>query len=165
MSTILLTGAAGFLGDAVRAELDRLGKAVLPVDRLPQAASGRPVEVCDLADIHRMHALVRYRQIGCIIHAGGISGPMLARDDPHGIIRANVDGTANLLELTRIHRIHRFIFCSSAGVYGATQGAPVRESAPLQPRDTYSASKAAAEHLVAAYAHQFGIDAVSLRFS
>lgn len=90
---------------------------------------------------------------------------MLARDDPHAIVRANVDGTANLLELARIHSIGRLIFCSSAGVYGATQGGPVLETDPLRPRDTYSVSKAASEHIVAAYAHQFGLDAVSLRFS
>ncbi len=165
MSTILITGAAGFLGDAIRGELDRLGTPVLPLDRRSQAASGRKTIVCDLTDVHRMHALVQERRIDCIIHSGGVSGPMLARDDPHGIVRANVDGTANLLELARIHGIGRFIFCSSAGVYGATQGGPVVETDPLRPSDIYSASKAAGEHLVAAYAHQFGLDAVSLRFS
>jgi UDP-glucuronate 4-epimerase len=165
VSTILITGAAGFLGDAIRGELDRLGTPVLPLDRRSQAASGRKTIVCDLTDAHRLHALVHERPIDCIIHSGGVSGPMVARDDPHGIVRANVDGTANLLELARIHGIGRFIFCSSAGVYGATQGGPVVETDPLRPRDTYSASKAAGEHLVAAYAHQFGLDAVSLRFS
>lgn len=164
MSTILVTGAAGFLGDAIRTELERVGKSVLPIDRLSHTASGRQTVVCDLTDAHRIHGLVQGRDIGCIIHAGGVSGPMLAHDDPHGIFRANVDGTANLLEVARIHGIRRLIFCSSAGVYGATRSEPVLESDPLKPLDVYSASKAAAEHLIAAYAHQFGLDAVSLRF-
>lgn len=164
MSAILVTGAAGFLGDAVCTELERLGHQVLPLDRLPRAVSGRATMICDLGDVHRMHALVRHETVSCIIHCGGVSGPMLARQDPLGIIRANIDGTANMLELARIHGIGRFIYCSSAGVYGATHGGPVRESDTLRPTDVYGASKAAGEHLVAAYAGQFGLDAVSLRF-
>lgn len=164
MSTILITGAAGFLGDAIRVELERREYPVLPLDRVPRAASGRTTVICDLDDPHRMHALVQREDISCIIHCGGISGPMLARQDPIGIIRANVDGTANMLELARIHGIGRFIYCSSAGVYGATRGGPVSESESLRPEDVYSASKAAGEHLVTAYARQFGLDTVSLRF-
>jgi len=91
---------------------------------------------------------------------------MVARDNPFAMVSVNIVGTANLLELARVHGIGRLVNCSSTSVYGDVQATgPVREDVPLKPQSVYGASKVAGEQLVATYASQFGVDGVSLRLS
>jgi nucleoside-diphosphate-sugar epimerase len=163
--TVLVTGAAGFVGGAVRLLLEGRGTEVIALDRVSQSHDGASNIECDVTDIHRLHALVKHRGIGGIIHCGGLSGPMLARDNPHALVQVNILGTANLLEVARIHGISRFVYCSSAGAYGNTPEGPVSEDIALRPTNVYGASKAAGEQLVASYARQYGVDGVSLRLS
>lgn len=163
--TILVTGAAGFVGNAVRKLLEQRGSSVVALDQIAETEPGVANIVCDLTDIHRLHALVGFQHIDGIVHCGALSGPMLARDNPHALVCVNVSGTANLLEIARIYRIQRFLYCSSAGAYGNTPSGPVSEDVVLQPTNVYGATKAAGEQLASSYASQFGIDSVSLRFS
>jgi nucleoside-diphosphate-sugar epimerase len=121
--------------------------------------------MCDLNDVHRLHALAAEYSIGAIVHCGAHSGPMVARDNPTSMIRVNIGGTTNMLELARIHRIPRVVFCSSASVYGNTDAGPVPEDVPLFPTSLYGASKVAGEQLVASYAQQYGVNGVSIRLS
>lgn len=162
---VMVTGAAGFIGSAIWERLETRGTPVLPIDRDAQSAAGRQVISCDVTDIHRLHALAAENKIVGILHCGAFSGPMVAQDTPHAMVQVNIVGTANLLELARIHRIPRFVFCSSASVYGNTPSAPVPEDIALSPTSVYGASKAASEQLVVAYHRQFGVDGVSLRLA
>jgi nucleoside-diphosphate-sugar epimerase len=161
----LVTGAAGFLGGAACSLLESRGDPYLGVDRAVSGAAASNIIQCDVTDIHALHALATRNSILGIIHCGAFSGPMVARDNPHAIVQVNVVGAANVLELARVHGIERFVFCSSAGVYGNTPGAPVSEDAPLHPTNLYGASKVAGEQLVATYSRQYGIDGVSLRLA
>jgi len=163
--TILVTGAAGFVGSAVRKLFEQRGDRVIALDQNAETEPGVSNIVCDLTDIHRLHATLHNHQIDGIVHCGALSGPMLARDNPHALVRVNVNGTANLLEVARIHGIPRFLYCSSAGAYGNTPPGPVPEDVALLPTNVYGATKAAGEQLAASYASQFGLDTVSLRFS
>jgi nucleoside-diphosphate-sugar epimerase len=162
--TILVTGAAGLLGNAVRVLLETNGRKVLAIDRLPAAGDGREIIVCDLGDVHRLHALAVENRITGIVHCGAHSGPMVARDNPHSMVQVNIVGTANMLEIARIHGA-RFVFCSSTSAYGDTPDGPVPEDVPMAPTSVYGASKVAGEQLVSAYARQYGVDGVSLRLS
>jgi UDP-glucuronate 4-epimerase len=162
---ILLTGAAGLVGGAVRSRIEQCGYRTIAIDRSTRSAAGRETLECDLTDPHALYALAQDQDIVCIVHCGGVSGPMLARNTPHAVFRANVAGTVNLLELARTRKIPRFVYCSSAAAYGATDSGPVDEGTALRPTNAYGASKAAAEQFVSAYAHQFGLMATSLRFS
>ena len=162
---VLITGAAGFIGHAVRRVLESRGTPTVAIDRLPRTEEGYPNIVCDLTDIHRLHAIAAEYPIGAIIHCGAHSGPMVARDNPHSMVDVNIGGTANLLEVARIHKISRFVYSSSASVYGNTPRGPVPEDVALSPTSVYAGSKAAGEQLVASYARQFGVDGVSLRLS
>jgi nucleoside-diphosphate-sugar epimerase len=159
----MVTGAAGLLGRAVRRELERMGRPVLAIDRAPNPAA--PVVAGDVTDIHRLHALVVAHPVGAIIHCAAFSGPMVARDNPGAMVAVNIDGTANVLEVARIHGVPRVVYCSSASVYGDTGPGPILETAPLAPTSLYGASKAASEHLVNSYARQYGVSGVNLRFS
>jgi UDP-glucuronate 4-epimerase len=161
----LVTGAAGLLGAAVCSLLENRGAPLLAVDRLAGAEAARKILPCDITDIHSLHALAAQHSISGIVHCGAYSGPMLARDNPYAMVQVNIVGTANVLELARIHGIARFVFCSSAGAYGNTPNGPVREDIALRPTNLYGASKVAGEQLVACYARQYGVDGVSLRLS
>jgi UDP-glucuronate 4-epimerase len=163
---VLVTGAMGLIGHAVRVALEAAGRPVLAVDREAGSVAGRPVVAGDVTAVHRLHALARDTGgFAGILHCGAYSGPMVARDDPSAIVAVNIAGTANILELARIHTVPRVVVCSSVSAYGHTpQGlSPVPEATPLHPTTVYGASKAAAEALVDGYGAQYGLDGLSLR--
>lgn len=162
---ILVTGAAGLLGNAVRTKLETEGRQVLPIDRVAATEEGREIIRCDVTDVHRLHAVTTGRTLGGIIHCGAYSGPMVERDNPNAIVQVNIVGTANMLEVARIHKAGRFVFCSSTSAYGATPKGLLDEDTPLVSSSVYGASKVTGEHLVQAYARQHGLDGVSLRIS
>ncbi|MFC3725737.1 NAD-dependent epimerase/dehydratase family protein [Neoaquamicrobium sediminum] len=162
---VLVTGAAGLLGNAVRVLLETTGRQVLAIDRVPTTEEGRSIVQCDLTDVHRLHEVVKGKHLSGIVHCGALSGPMVARDNPPLMIAVNIVGTANVLELARIHSAARFVFCSSTSAYGTTSADLVPEDVPLRPSSLYGASKATGEQLVAAYRRQYGLDGVSLRLS
>ena len=75
------------------------------------------------------------------------------------MVQVNIVGTANILELARIHDGARVIYCSSTSVYGDSKSPPpVPEDVPLFPNSVYGASKAAGEQLLSSYVSQFGLD-------
>jgi nucleoside-diphosphate-sugar epimerase len=162
---VLVTGAAGLLGHAVRCRLEDGGSEVVAVDRHSGKVDGRSIIDCDVTDVHRLHALLHGRPLAGIVHCGAFSGPMLARDNPPAMVNVNIVGLVNVLELARIFADTRVVFCSSTSAVGVTGDGPVVEDVVLRPSTVYGASKAAGEHLVNAYAIQYGVDAVSLRIS
>ena len=165
---ILVTGAMGLVGNAARLALEQAGRPVVAVDRAAGEVAGRPVLAADVTAVHRLHALaLEHGGFAGILHCGAFSGPMVARDDPAAMVAVNITGTANMLELARIHRVPRLVFCSSVSAYGNTpEGvAPVAEATPLHPTTVYGASKAAGEALFDGYAAQFGVDGIALRIS
>jgi UDP-glucuronate 4-epimerase len=162
---ILVTGAAGLIGNSVRAMLESQGRVVLPIDVVGATEEGKKIIVCDVRDVHRLHELARKERVGAVVHCGAHSGPMVARDNPHSIVQVNIVGTANMLEIARVYGA-RLVFCSSTSVYGSFNSAePVAEDVPLSPNSVYGASKAAGELLLSGYIQQYGIDGVSLRLS
>lgn len=165
MDTILVTGAAGFIGYALVHELLQQGRRVVGYDLHQSGHQHENYQFVqgDLRDVHRMHAVFMQRQIAAVVHCGAISGPMLALDNPYHILQTNIAGTANLLEAARVHGVGRFVYCSSASAYGQTPLGPVTEETPLFPNDVYGATKASGEHMVKTYRDQHGLDGVSLR--
>ncbi|MDT8843584.1 NAD(P)-dependent oxidoreductase [Paraburkholderia fungorum] len=162
---IIVTGAAGLVGRAVVGLLNARGDEAIAMDREGGLRIGDvTVAGCDLRNVHRLHALARGGVAG-VIHCGAFSGPMVARDDPVAMFDVNIGGTANMLELARVHGARRFVYCSSTSAYGDTPPGPVREDVVLAPASLYGASKVCGEQLVSAYARQYGVDGVSLRLS
>ncbi|WP_414476337.1 NAD-dependent epimerase/dehydratase family protein [Microvirga sp. M2] len=161
---ILLTGAAGFVGCATARALRDEGHDVLGID-VRVSDNGGITEICDLRNIHGLYRVGRNFSPEAIIHCGGVSGPMLFRDDPTSITEPNISGTVNLLEFGRSQGIDRFIFCSSIAVYGRQRNpvAPLSEEVSLHPTSVYAATKVAGEAITNSYGLSFGIPAVSLR--
>lgn len=162
---ILVTGAAGLVGAVVARRLLERGDEVIAIDRhagrvLPEVQ----VQACDVGDVHRLHALARGGLDG-VVHCGAFSGPMVARDDPYAMIQVNIVGTANVLELARIHGARRFVFCSSTSAYGHTPEGLIDEQERLRPESLYGTSKVVSELLVERYDRQYGLSGVSVRLS
>jgi UDP-glucuronate 4-epimerase len=167
MKTVLLTGAMGMVGRALAARLVDQNVQVIAHDRvMAQDAAGALITVRgDLRDTHALYRLLRTHDVDTVIHAGGISGPMLLREDPFQVAEVNVIASIALIEAARACGIRRFVYLSSAAAYGDTAGGPVSEDTALRPKDIYGASKGAVELILAGYRNQCGFDGVSLRLS
>jgi nucleoside-diphosphate-sugar epimerase len=162
---ILVTGAAGLIGGRLVSRLAAKGADVIATDRRgAEAPPGAGWVTVDLTDAPSLLALMRDAQVRAVVHAGAISGPMVAAGDPHQVMWVNVGGALNIAEAALRTGVERLIALSSAGVYGpqATLD-PVREDAPLNATDIYGASKIAAETVLRAYRHDHGLPAIVLR--
>src|SRR5688572_6585432 len=100
---VLVTGSNGLIGYALSARLLDLGRDVVGMDlvRLPGDPAAFDLVEGDLLDVHCLHATLRRYDVGAIVHCGGVSGPMLARDNPFHVFQTNVDGTLNVCEAAR----------------------------------------------------------------
>jgi UDP-glucuronate 4-epimerase len=163
---VLVTGAAGLVGRKLARRLADRQRAFIALDRTASVTEdGIEIVGCDLGDVHRMYALTR-EGIDSVVHCGAFSGPMVARDTPHAMVQVNIVGTANMLELARVHEARRFVYCSSTSAYGVVRSAaPVAEDCLLRPASLYGASKVASEYITTSYARQYGLSAASVRLS
>ena len=162
---ILLTGAAGLIGMALRERLRARGDRVVPIDITHFGRHDPDLRLVPLDDRAALDDLVAAEAIEAIVHCGAISGPMLARGQPLAIVRANIDATALLLDLAHLHDLRRFVFCSSISVYGDVGDETITEATPLVPTSVYGASKVACEQLIQGFAAEYGLDGVSLRIA
>ena len=133
----LVTGASGFLGKAVMTLLAEQKQRAIGLDPRPSATTQ---VVDDLSDRAKLVKLLAGEKVTHIIHAGGVSGPMVLADDPLEVITINVLGSLNLLYAAMDTGVRTFIYCSSAAALGSFhESAPVDENYPLRPNNTYSA--------------------------
>jgi UDP-glucuronate 4-epimerase len=162
---ILVTGAAGLIGGRLVARLAAEGAAVIATDRrASETPAGARWATVDLMDGPALAALTRDARVGRVVHAGAISGPMVAAGDPHQVMSVNIGGALNVAEAALRAGVERVVALSSAGVYGAQPiFDPVREEAPLNATDIYGASKIAAETVLRAYWHNHGLPVITLR--
>lgn len=162
--TILVTGAAGFVGSAVADRLRVAGRRVVGLDMVsPPGASMDHVEA-DVCDADRVYSALAQHRPGCVVHAGAISGPMVLPDDPRRVFEINVLGTLNVLESARHLGIARVVFLSSFIAYGdQPDDGLVAEDRALGASDAYGCSKIAGEAMARTYQEHHGVEAVSLR--
>lgn len=161
---VLITGAYGLIGHESVIALRDEGNDVVPTDILAERPPDAEFDALTLAveGVDSVHRFLVEHNIEAIVHAGGVSGPMLAKNDPHAILATNVGGVMDLYEAARRAAIHRVIFISSAGAYGETGEDEVDEDTPLGAKDAYGVSKIASERIAGVYAG-YGVDTVILR--
>lgn len=162
--TVLVTGIGGLIGREVVRSLLRDGRRVLGMDHVDPGGLPIPVLLHDLSDPQRWHEAIVRHGVSRVVHAGGVSGPMVLPDAPARICDINIGGLVGLLEAARIHGLERIVWFSSILAYGPRPGLePVPEDTPLRPTSVYGATKAAGEALIEAFGAEHGVDAVSLR--
>jgi len=180
--TVLLTGAAGFIGYHVAEALLVAGTPVTGVDnlnayydvRLKQARLDRlqprpgfvfhPIDVADRAAMEALAA--SHPDIDVIVHLAAQAGVRHSLVDPFAYVQTNVMGHLVVLEVARrLPKLRHVVYASSSSVYGANQMLPFRETDRVEtPLSVYAATKLADEHISHAYAHLFGIPQTGLRF-
>ena len=160
---VLLTGAAGLIGMAVRPLLESRGHRVIPTDVTSFGHDVPGLHPVALDDLPALERLASAHGVDAIVHCGAISGPMMAVGEPLRLVAVNIDATAALLDLARRHGMRRFVFSSSISVYGSVGQAVITEATPLKPTSVYGATKVACEQLIQGFAAEYGLDGVSLR--
>jgi len=180
--TILLTGAAGFIGMHVAEALLARGEKVIGIDsltpyydlRLKHARRDQllalpnfifsDVNIADRAAISEVFS--KNREVTQIIHLAAQPGVRHSLIDPYSYIEANVMGHLVMLEAARsLPRLQHFLYASSSSVYGGNTNLPYREDDRVDhPISLYAATKRADELISEAYGHIFGLPQTGLRF-
>ncbi|MBQ4089272.1 MAG: NAD(P)-dependent oxidoreductase [Clostridia bacterium] len=160
---VVITGATGLIGSELVTQFTAAGAEVISAVRNTAKAKGRYVKYDAAA-----HLEFDFRA-DYVIHAACSAHPMAYSTDPAGVMRANITGTMNLLDYA-VQNGSRFIFLSSGEIYGND---PISEAGftesetgkvdTMNPRSCYPESKRAAETMVAAWAKQYGCDALVAR--
>jgi UDP-glucose 4-epimerase len=167
--TVLVTGAAGFIGSALCRRLRSLGHRVVGYDNLSRGRREylpqdvRLVEG-DIRDAARLRETVSASKPDWLIHLAAMHfiPDCIAR--PQETIDVNIEGTRRVLDTCRGSSVRSVIFGSSAAVYAPTDGPCVEDATPLQPLEVYGQSKLAAEQLVRTFHEETGISSSILRF-
>ena len=157
--TTLVTGSSGFVGRAIMARLpDAIG--------LDPVAGPSTRVIDDLSDRARLRDLIAREKVSHIIHAGGVSGPMVLADDPAAVLAINVTGSMNLLYAAMESSVATFVYCSSVAAIGNYYEAePIGEDYPLRPNSTYGCSKAAMDYVLRGLWRKVPLDICSLRLT
>jgi len=186
--TMLITGGAGFIGsNFVLDWLARGGERVVNLDKLTYAGNpanlaqvkDRPTHVFvhgDIRDRPLVREILERHTPRAIVHFAAESHVDRSIDEPADFIKTNVVGTFELLEETRdwwekqaqaLRAEFRFLHVSTDEVYGSlgAEDPPFSESSPFAPNSPYAASKAAADHLVRAYHHTYGLPTLTVNCS
>jgi nucleoside-diphosphate-sugar epimerase len=159
----LVTGSSGFVGRVMMARLAAAGHRAIGLD--PVSAATTHV-IDDLSDRGRLCALLQREQVTHVIHAGGVSGPMVLADDPAGVIAINVTGSINLLYAAMDAAVCTFVYCSSVAAIGDFyEPVPIGEDSSMHPASAYGCSKAAMDYVLRGLWRKVPLDICSLRLT
>jgi len=167
--TVLVTGGAGYIGSHMVHALADAGENVVVIDNLSTGNSsylpeGVPLFIGDAADENLVEGVVAQHGVDSVIHfAGSVVVPESVRD-PLAYYRNNTMTTRSLLGALVKCGVSRFIFSSTAAVYGDPDQVPVREEAPTRPTSPYGTSKLMTEIMLHDVATAHGMRYAVLRY-
>jgi len=169
---VLVTGGAGFIGSHIVDELMEEGFDVTVIDNLD---TGRPDNLAhhqNKKNFHFVKGDIRdfdpvkktMKDINAVFHEAALASVTRSVKDPILTNDINVGGTLNLLKASSDLGVKRFVFASSAAIYGGTRSPLKKEDAILNPTSPYGVSKLAAEHYVHVFHTVYGLETVCLRY-
>jgi len=178
--TVLVSGAAGFIGFSLARRLLENGRAVVGVDNVnsyydPALKEARLAVLrqfreftfhrIDLADRKLTEDLFHHGVFGPVVHLAAQAGVRYSLQNPYAYCDANLVGFLNVLEGCRHRKTEHLVYASSSSVYGANTQLPFSVHHNVDhPISLYAASKKANEAMAHAYSHLYGIPATGLRF-
>ena len=180
--TIIVTGAAGFIGSTTARALLGRGESVLGIDNLneyydpalKQARLDRLTRdfgnafsfaLVDFADASALARAVEGVDIPRIVHLGAQAGVRHSIDHPGAYVQSNLVGHLNMIELARHRQVEHLVYASSSSVYGGNTSLPFRvEDRVDRPLSLYAATKKADELMSEAYANLYRLPQTGLRF-
>lgn len=180
-STLLVTGAAGFIGSRVAELALADGHRVVGIDNLSDAYDvrlkhwrldrlvrrpGFEFRRIDITDRARLDGVATEAgPIDAVVHLAARAGVRQSVEDPWVYLDVNATGTLNVLEMCRRHGVEKFVLSSTSSLYGGHNPLPYGEDADTsRPLSPYAASKKAAEAMAHSYHHLHGLDVTVLRY-
>lgn len=176
--SILVTGAAGFIGAYISRALIGRGERVVGVDNFndyydPQLKHDRVATLCpqldlrrlDIADKPAFDALFAEQRPHAVIHLAAQAGVRYSLQNPYAYLHSNWTGFLNVLEACRAWPVEHLVYASSSSVYGGSAVPPFSEDQRVdRPLSLYAASKASNELMAHCYSHLYRVRATGLRF-
>jgi UDP-glucuronate 4-epimerase len=179
MSTILVTGGAGFIGSHLAEKLLEYGDKVINLDNfndfydplikrkniIRAELSPRYILVeGDIRDKTLLNHIFTAFKIDTVVHIAALAGVRKSIENPLEYVDVDIMGTVNLLEQSRIHKVKKFIYASTSSVYGLNP-IPFKEADNIKsPISPYAAAKQAGELFCRTYHNLYDIPMVCLRF-
>ncbi|MGD0628245.1 MAG: SDR family oxidoreductase [Terracidiphilus sp.] len=169
MDTYLVTGAAGFIGRSIVAELLARGKKVRGIDNFVTGKRDnlRGLEAMDFieADINDASAITgACRGVDCIFHEAAIPSVPRSIEDPVASNHSGVSGTVQLLLAAKNAKVKRVIYAGSSSVYGNTPTLPKSEHMQPSPISPYAVSKLSGELYMKSFTAVYGMETVTIRY-
>ena len=165
---ILMSGGAGYIGSHTVAELLAAGEEAVVVDDLSQghraAAAGARLYELDIRESGRVRAVIRDHRVDTVIHFAARTLVGESVQQPLEYYDANVVATQRLLAAAAAEGVRRFVFSSSAAVYGEPERVPIPEDHPARPTNPYGETKLAVERMLRWCDAAYGLKSVSLRY-
>lgn len=177
---ILVTGTAGFIGNAIALRLLKEGHNILGIDnvnhyydvRLKEARLNRLKDFdaftelhVDIADRAAIEKAFKSFQPSKVVHMAAQAGVRYSIESPYSYIDSNLVGFANILEECRHQKVEHLVYASSSSVYGVNIKLPFSENDPTDhPLSLYGATKKANEVMAHSYSHLYQIPCTGLRF-
>lgn len=167
MFMILITGAAGFIGSHFLESCLERGLPCIAVDAMTYAADTEFVKqhqdlfyCVDIGDQSKIEDIIRHHGVTVIVNFAAETHVDNSIANPWPFVRSNIEGVVGLLEAARITGIEKFLHVSTDEVYGSIDEGAFDETLRYNPRNPYSATKAASDHLAMAWYHTHGVPAI-----
>ncbi len=168
MSKVLVVGGAGYIGSHMVKMLLEHGHAVVTLDNLStgfrDAVLGGEFVEGDIGDRGLLDRLLPEHGFDAVMHFAAFIQVGESVQDPGKYYLNNVANTLNLLNAMVRHGVDRFIFSSTAAIFGEPQYVPVDEDHPKAPINPYGLSKWMVEQILADFEHAYGLRSVCLRY-
>jgi UDP-glucose 4-epimerase len=169
MSTVLVTGGAGYVGSVCCSQLLKRGHRVTVVDNLSSGHSdavppGAELKCVDIGDRTAMAGILAERRFDIVFHFAAKALIAESVSNPGIFFDSNVASSISLLETLRSAGVKRFVFSSTAAVYGNPSGVPIDEVHSTNPVNAYGESKLMLERALHWYASAYGWTVVCFRY-
>src|SRR5271166_1809844 len=166
---VLVSGGAGYIGSVVAEELLQAGHQVVVFDNLSRGhrravPKNAELVVGELADRARLDQLFQSRTIDAVMHFAALIEAGESMKAPETFFRNNSANALTLLEAMLTAEVKRFVFSSTAALYGNPGRTPIEEDDPLRPTNAYGESKLLVERMLAWFHQIHGLRYASLRY-
>ena len=176
MNSILLTGGLGYIGSNLAIRLWQSGYKVVLIDNLSNSLISKfdlinkkcdlelSFHCVDILESKNLHSVFAENQVEAVIHLAGLKSVEEGETNPIPYYENNVVGSLNLLETMINHDVKKFIFSSSATVYGDPKYIPINEQHPVSPKSVYGHTKVIVERILEQQCLSSDFSSIVLRY-